>query len=389
MTVTTPLLVGIAADDLTSATDGAAPFVAKGYAPLITADHKQADSPIVSINTDSRALGAREAARATADAIAALAGARILYKTIDSTLRGHVRDEISAAFRASGRNRMVVAPAFPGAGRHTLQGIQSVAGVPVAASVYGSDPVHPARTSVVADLIEPALGRPIVLSAGNAVEFEAESGILILDVETQDALTEQVARVANPETVLWVGSPGLAIALAERLQPATSPRRSWRGAASRVLVVAGSANPTTHEQCDHLAAHGVPMIHDLAQAPPDSVMLGLRAPLTRGTTAEAVLADLARQASIAVDEYGFNALIATGGQTMAAILDQLGAADFILTGEIEPGFPVGSVELPGRPPLTIAMKAGGFGCADALHRAAALLVHPENKTRSTRKGQQT
>ena len=44
---------------------------------------------------------------------AALADCGTLYKTMDSTLRGHVREELSAAFRASRRQLLVVAPAFP------------------------------------------------------------------------------------------------------------------------------------------------------------------------------------------------------------------------------------------------------------------------------------
>ena len=110
----TSLLVGIIADDLTSATDGAAPFLAKGHAPLIKRNADgQEHGTIASIDTNSRASDIRQATRATADAVSALSNARLLFKTIYSTLRGHIRVEIAAAFRASGRSRLVIAPAFP------------------------------------------------------------------------------------------------------------------------------------------------------------------------------------------------------------------------------------------------------------------------------------
>ena len=128
----TSLLVGIIADDLTSATDGAAAFLAKGHAPLIK---RNADGPengaVVSIDTNSRASAIQQATKATADAVSALSSARLLFKTINSTLRGHIRVEVAAAFRASGRSRLVIAPAFPEAGRLTVGGIQTVNGIPV------------------------------------------------------------------------------------------------------------------------------------------------------------------------------------------------------------------------------------------------------------------
>jgi len=56
--------------------------------------------------------------------------------------RVHIRAEIAAAFRASGRKRLVVAPAFPTAGRITQEARQYVHGVPVDQSTYAADPAH-------------------------------------------------------------------------------------------------------------------------------------------------------------------------------------------------------------------------------------------------------
>src|SRR5438045_4152529 len=101
--------IGIVADDLTSATDGAAPFLAKGFAPMISLGHPgPVQAALVAVDTNSRALDVEQAARATAAAVAALRDRSILFKTIDSTLRGHVRNEIATAFAASGRKRLVI-----------------------------------------------------------------------------------------------------------------------------------------------------------------------------------------------------------------------------------------------------------------------------------------
>ena len=374
----TSLLVGIIADDLTSATDGAAAFLAKGHMPLIK---RHADGPyneaVISIDTNSRASSPSQSAKATADAVSALSEARFLYKTIDSTLRGHVRAEIAAAFRASGRSRLVVAPAFPEAGRLTVGGIQTVNGIPVSESVYGRDPVHPAGTSRIADLIDPSLGIPVILAPDRPDDRAANASLLILDADSQDMLNRQVANIADPETVLWVGSPGLAIALASLVPAGPDDRPVTDKTAGCVLIVAGSANPVTHAQCEALRGRGVPVVTDMADAPTKVRAICLRAPMQRQEDSSALLADLAGQAVAAVLGHDYGAVIATGGETMAAMLDRLGISRFFLTRELKPGFPVGRAERADGTPLIIAMKAGGFGSSSALLEAAgSLLAEP-------------
>lgn len=364
------LLVGIVADDLTSATDGASPFLAKGHAPLIARDTRGLERrAVVAIDTNGRASTMAMAETATTAAVAELAEARLLFKTIDSTLRGHVRAEIAAAFRASRRSRLVIAPAFPEAGRLTIGGIQQVNCVPVSDSAYGRDPVHPALTSHIADLVDPSLGQPVILSQDGS---DVTAPVLILDADSQAALNRQVGRIPDPETVLWVGSPGLAIALATLVATAPQDLRAADETGWRVLIVAGSANPVAHAQCDALRAQGVPVVSDLDEAHCHAPVLCLRAPLPR-QNAGAVLAHLVDQAATVLARRDHDVVIATGGETMAAILDRLGIRWFTLTGELEAGFPVGCAERMDGTPLIIAMKAGGFGTpATLLHAVRAL-----------------
>ncbi len=381
------LRVGVVADDLTSATDGAAPFLSKGYAPLILRNAVGlTERVIVSIETNSRASTVSQAVRATTAAISALADRDLLFKTMDSTLRGHVREEIIAALRASGRSRLVLAPAFPAAGRLTIGGIQSVNGIPVSDSDYGLDPVHPARTSRVAELIDPLLGRPVILAqddAREAVQQAATAPILILDADNQDALNRQVARIPDPQKVLWVGSPGLAIALASLVPAAPDRRRQANETGAGVLIVAGSANPVTHIQCDVLLAHGISVVNELASARAGGSVLCLRTQTQRQADASAVLTTLADQCAAALARHDFDGLVATGGETTAAILDRLDIHRFLLTRELEPGFPVGRAERPDGTPIVIAMKAGGFGSPlTLLHAARDLFAAPARKTES-------
>jgi uncharacterized protein YgbK (DUF1537 family) len=219
--------IAILADDLTSAADGAAPFVDRGLAAALGRRAlPRRDAAVIAVDSGSRSATPAQAAHAVACWTGALASRAILYKTVDSTLRGHVRYELQASFKASSRKSLVFAPAFPGAGRTTVNGIQLVDGVPVHESVYGRDPVHPARHSALAELVP-----------------DCVSDVTLLDAATQEELDAQVAAIPDPESALWIGSPGMALALARRLAPASSTPAALDAIDGEVLIVVGSANP--------------------------------------------------------------------------------------------------------------------------------------------------
>jgi uncharacterized protein YgbK (DUF1537 family) len=330
--------IGILADDLTSAADGAGPFVAGGLRAWIgRGGLPAADSAVVAIDAGSRSMSPGEAAERIAIHASQLAGRDILFKTVDSTLRGHVRVELEAAFRASGRGRLVLAPAFPAAGRTTLGGVQFVDGAPVSETVYGRDPAHPARTSVIAELVAPAIGDAV-----------------ILDAATQDELDSQIAALPDPKDILWAGSPGMALALARRVAPPSAPVTRLDAAAGEILVVIGTANPCSRRQAQQIG-----------RTPGVTI---LSSPSVRRDDPAVVLRGIADAAAGKVRQASVQAVIATGGDTMDALLDRLEVRGFEVLGEFEPGFPVARAALNGRA-LLIAMKAGGFGDEFALSRA--------------------
>jgi uncharacterized protein YgbK (DUF1537 family) len=366
--------IAIIADDLTSATDGAGAFLAKGYRPLVVrgpATHNTA--AVISVDTDSRLSPREKAAQATLEAAAAFKTHGIIYKTIDSTLRGHIAAEIEAAFRGSGRKRLVIAPAFPDAGRTTVGGKQYVGGVPVSESLYANDPVHPARTSIISELLDPSMGSALIVDARDS-GWNQSHPVVILDAVDQASLNRQVAVVGDPEEVMWVGSPGMGIALADRFPYASAQQRVDVPVATRVLIVAGSANPATHSQVQYLQGRGVPIIEDLGDAPKDARIICLRSPPTRRPDPGAIVDRLSTQAAESIGNRGFDALIATGGETMGRILQRLQAKDFILTRELEPGFALGFVDGANKQPIVLAMKAGGFGSPSTLFAAADLIL---------------
>lgn len=336
-------MIGIIADDLTSAADGASPFMLQGRSINVYCGNELAittsEKDVIAIDCKSRSMPLEQAFDAVSNAVTKLPEVSLLFKTIDSTLRGHIRAEILAAYQASHCKRVVVAPAFPDAGRTTQAGQQFVYGCLVSQSNYAKNPVHPATTANIADLIDPMM-----------------SDVEILDATTQQELNKKVADIALPHEVLWVGSPGLAIALAARLKKTQLIQLAkLLPLILHPLVVVGSANSVSQTQVKNI--------------PNEFWENCLSAPIERIKTPEKVLEELTIKALKMIKQGGYDALIATGGDTMEALLTQLKVNQFALVGEIEPGFPVGIAQLPNGYNLPIALKAGGFGAPDALVNA--------------------
>ncbi|MEU6802702.1 four-carbon acid sugar kinase family protein [Streptomyces neyagawaensis] len=379
--------VAILADDLTSAGDGAAPFRRAGHDARILLS-TLARLPghavgVTAVDLGSRMLDEEAAASRTRRAAGLFAGSGLLFKTVDSTLRGHVAAEVRAAWAGSRRRAVVMAPAFPAEGRVTVEGVQYVRGVPVHESDYARDPAHPVRCSDLATLFPEAVpGRP-----DRAAELPEliRNGDLIVCSATEDGdLDRLVAAVPRLDEVLWVGSPGLAAALARRCARATGPAPSPPAPARRPLVVVGSTNPATRRQLDEL--HGSVDVQGVTvgvdPAPAVETLRGLTAPvLTLRTpderhtpqTAQALARSQAAVVEALAEDHTVDALVITGGETATTVLHPLGATGIDLIDEPEPGVVRGS--LTGRLPLPVLIKAGGFGDDAMLLRLCHLIRH--------------
>ena len=116
--------LAIVADDLTGACDAAAPFAARGLPTTVLLEPPMPtpagdEVAVLAIDADSRRVGRRAAAARTTAAVRAAraAGMAVLFKKVDSTLRGHVAAELAACQRAWGTPLAVLCPAFPAVGR--------------------------------------------------------------------------------------------------------------------------------------------------------------------------------------------------------------------------------------------------------------------------------
>ena len=121
----------VLADDLTGAMDTGIQFRKYGIqtSVIVSADdcELRGDScaGAVSINNSSRELSGSEAYEKTLRAVhrLSLSPQDILYKKIDSMMRGNPVQEIDAALEASGCRKAIVTPSFPQEGRIVREGV--------------------------------------------------------------------------------------------------------------------------------------------------------------------------------------------------------------------------------------------------------------------------
>ena len=391
----------IIADDLTGAADCGIAFTVAGIETFVATGGKPPPlTRVVAVDTDSRALPAAEAARRTAAAAERALAAKdsgsakdaggVLYKKIDSTLRGNPGSEIAAIAKGA---FVVAAPAFPAAGRTMRGGEVLVQGVPLGDTGLwrnsGMSGPSTLAEMLRAEGVETAVVplQQIRASAGDALRAAAEgASAVVCDAETDGDLA-LIARASArlPRRVVWAGSSGLARQLPKALglrpgpAPQLPPRRK-----GPVLTLVGSRAGASRAQADALAS--APGVFSLLLQP--EALLARRQPgeeleraLREGRDCVVAIdvtreLDLGKALELAQALSDFAAphatrssgVIATGGDTARALLASLDLSGIALLGEIEPGVPFG---LAGS--LLLVTKAGAFGSRETLLRASTAL----------------
>ncbi len=401
----------IIADDLTGAADCAAACAAPGTRPVVVlagrgerieAGWEWRSTDVLAIDAYTRAMDPREAADCVARLLRECEGVddgMLVFKKVDSTLRGHVGDELAAALRTrralaghGERVGVVLAPAFPAHGRTTRDGQQLAHGKRLdrgwdIAGVLG-------ESGLTCGLI----GLAVVRAGGEALTMAMtgiahEVDVVICDAESDEDL-EAIGGAAKAlsEKTVWAGSAGLARFVARRpggFAASTRERDYAQGAQGARLFVVGTPAPVSCEQAQVLAdAPG--MMTEMI--PHSTLMAGessfewqkcarrIRACVSHGKDLLVVVDSRVRCASgqermlsrglarmIEPCADGVGALVVTGGETARAILDTWGVKRLRMLGEVEPGLPY-SVTEGWRRNLVILTKAGGFGNAGTLVR---------------------
>lgn len=370
--------IRIITDDFTSALDGTACFAERGWetAVLVRPD-STATCDVLSLDTDSRECPPTLEHEGVASAAQAWREADVLVLQFDSTLRGRVARDCVTALAASGRRKLLVAPAFPAAGRTVEAGRVLVDGVPVHETAFGCDPTLPVRESSI-----PALFRAhhidlkIARDASRARALLQAHDAVVVDACTEAELDAIATAFAGERDLLLAGSTGLLRGLARVLacsQFAAKDRdarsddmTAGMPLARRPWLVVGSLNPRSRRQL--AVARAQCRIEVLATD---------EARLLPSVVPQAALRELVPQVVSAISGGACDGLVVTGGETARRIIDALPAVSLRVCREILPGVPLAEVRTD-KGAFPMITKAGGFGddyalvsCIDTLIGAKA------------------
>jgi uncharacterized protein YgbK (DUF1537 family) len=406
----------IIADDLSGAADCGIACASSGLSAMVVLRHGAAEleeEDVVSVDADTRCLTPEMAAAETFKLMQDYGKHdQLVFKKLDSTLRGNVGAELAAVLRARrsfspqhGPVVAVMAPAFPAHGRTTYEGRQLLNGRPLEEMEIWKRERKTGRSHIpeilqAAGMRATLLGLDLVRSNNGALgrtmtEFAEGCDVLVCDAETDDDLRAiaDAGILRGPGTV-WAGSAGLAYHLPEaagfvRSRSSSAQAISLPLASGPTLFVVGSVSSVSREQVEVLASNSdaitiaIPPSDLLAgpkspkwpgfesailkalEAGHDVVaLLGAEAPdredngqagLSKGRELTSALAKLVAPCAGHV-----GALVATGGETARSVLQAWGVWGLRLVGELETGVPF-SVTANWSRHLPVLTKAGDFG----------------------------
>ena len=355
------------ADDLTGACDAAVAFAARGHVTSARLDPEGGAGglDVLAVTTESRALPAAALRGVFERTARALAGveSRIIFKKIDSTLRGNVRMEVELAAEVLSCEVAIVTPAFPAMNRIVEKGWLRVPG-------SSFEPIEMRVFWRAQGLVKIVHVRPRLVKAVLASDIRLISVDAVSDADL-DAIVQ--GGLVSPRRVLWAGSAGLASALARAL-PGPGPHTGAAQPVPAVLFCLGSDHAVTLDQERNLIAARGALALDGLTAEPECIAatlaggrhVVLRIPYGRVGVARA------RQLFGGLS----GALMLTGGDTASLACRALGATGIQLHHEVAPGIPRGTImggPFQGAPVVT---KSGGFGAPDALIRIADYFTWP-------------
>ncbi len=198
-------MIAVIADDFTGAAEIGGVGLRYGLNVLIeTVVNNVSDVDLLVIATDTRSLGAE----AASDEVAKITGQlmklnpKLIFKKIDSVLRGHVARELEAQMHITGKNKAVIVAPNPLVGRTIINGCYFVDSLPLNETSFADDPDFLVRSAFVTDIVKSSEFPVFSLGLNDKMP---DSGLIIADVTSPEELNVWATRI-NEEMVVAGGS---------------------------------------------------------------------------------------------------------------------------------------------------------------------------------------
>jgi Uncharacterized protein conserved in bacteria len=407
----------IIADDFTGAMDTGVQFAARGAVTRVVTDplydftQASPETQVLVMDAETRHLTASDAYSVVFRAARATLKARIfyIYKKTDSALRGNVGSELAALMDATGYHQLPFIPAFPSMNRITKEGIHYIENIPVADSVFGSDPFEPVRFSSVRSILAEQTDKTVtVCTAENPQSWET-AGIQVFDAQTNDDLRKISHGLGTERVHISAGCAGFASELAAVLRLDGAPPE-LPTLVPALFIFCGSVNPVTQNQLAEAERAGFkrirltvwqkldPMWQDSEDCRRevarwkeltkkyDRLILDTNDPdgsfetqeymklnnLTIEDVRVRISTVLGRLMKMLLDDGLQATLLCTGGDTLLALMRAVQISELTPVCELDTGVVLTSFLYQGKT-YHIISKSGGFGAPDLLGRLAELI----------------
>lgn len=417
------MLLGCIGDDFTGSSDLANTLSKQGMrvtqysgVPSTNAD-SSVEAGVVALK--SRSIPADEAIAQSLQALEWLKAqgcTQFLFKycsTFDSTPEGNIGPVAAALAEALDARKVVVCPAFPGAGRTIYQGHLFVHDRLLNESGMEHHPLNPMTDANIGRWLALQTTMPVghvgfasvrngaATIAEALTRADAEGARLIVVDALSDADLIEIG-TALDGLPLVTGGSGIAMGL-----PGNYRRRGllsgkgsdWQGVEGKCVVLSGSCSTATRGQVARHRDAGLPMLEinaddavsgrldtqqiaDWAMAQGDRPLVFSSADPERVRAAQEthgrdVVAGAIEQAFAAIAKAlvaaGVGRLVVAGGETSGAVVEALDITSLEIGPEIAPGAPALRSVLPGGNVVALALKSGNFGGPDFFAEADAIL----------------
>lgn len=207
-------MIAVIADDFTGAAEIGGVGLQFGLTVAIETQVSGAGRPdLLIIAADTRSLPEDKACERIEQITTALLQLqpRLIYKKMDSVLRGHVYAELEVQRRLSGKQRVLLVPANPHFNRIIRDGVYYIEEVLLDQTSFANDPEFPHKTSEVCQLIG---SDPKRIRCLNTTEILPTDGFLVGNVCSEADLNSW-AKELDMDTV-YAGGAGYFQAILER-----------------------------------------------------------------------------------------------------------------------------------------------------------------------------
>jgi len=198
-------MIAVIADDFTGAAEIGGVGLRYGLNVLIeTVVNKVEGVDLLIIATDTRSMSQEAASEEVANITSQLMnlGLKLIFKKIDSVLRGHIATELEALMCTANKNRAVIVAANPIGGRKIVKGQYFVDSLLLNETSFVDDPDFPVHSACVTEIVHSSVF-PVFSIGLN--EKLPDAGLIIADVNSHEELYDWAVMV-DDEMVVAGGS---------------------------------------------------------------------------------------------------------------------------------------------------------------------------------------